>query len=113
MNTTVENEALERDNLLNAMMHEGIVEFTFEKLDGSKRVARGTLDLGIVPEHDLPSSDPVRVTNPYPKFYDMDNEGWRSYRPGSVVNIRGFVEYDEEKQVWVFLDRESGRYLSE
>jgi len=78
----------EREALLSNMLHQGIVEFTFLKLDGSKRVARGTLDLGIVPEHDLPSSGPSRATNPNPKFYDMDNEGWRSYRPGSVVGIR-------------------------
>lgn len=114
MNTTVKNDAIERDNLLKAMMHEGIVEFTFLKLDGSKRVARGTLDLSIIPEHDLrASSGPVHVTNPNPKFYDMYNEGWRSYRPGSVVNIRGFVKYDEENDVWVECDEEKDLHNAE
>lgn len=107
MNTTVENEALERDNLLNAMMHEGIVEFTFEKLDGSKRVARGTLRMSMIPSHDHPVST---SHNPYPKFYDMDAEGWRSYYPGKVKDIKGFVEYDEEKDVWVEYDEEKDSY---
>ena len=74
-------------------LHTGIYRFSYFKLDGSIREARGTLDLSRIPaEHHpkpLSGAPDVRPEN-YETFvyYDLDAPGWRSFR---LDNFIGFV----------------------
>ena len=71
----------------------GVYRFSYFKIDGDIREARGTLDLSRIPaEHQpkpLSGAPDVRPEN-YETFvyYDLDAEGWRSFR---LDNFIGFV----------------------
>ena len=77
----------------------GVWRFSFFKLDGSIREARGTLSPLLIPADKLPGASPQRngesglrqegQTFPY---FDLDKQGWRSFR---LDNFIGFVT--EEK----------------
>lgn len=74
-------------------LHNGVYRFSYFKLDGSIREARGTLDLSRIPakNHPIPLTDSpdVRREN-YETFvyYDLDAKCWRSFR---LENFIGFV----------------------
>ena len=71
----------------------GVYRFSYFKIDGSIREARGTLDFSRIPaEHQpkpLSGAPEVRQEN-YEAFryYDLDAAGWRSFR---LDNFIGFV----------------------
>lgn len=77
----------------------GVWRFSFFKLDGSIREARGTLSPLLIPADKLPGASPQRngesglrqegQTFPY---FDLDKQEWRSFR---LDNFIGFVT--EEK----------------
>lgn len=57
------------------------VKFKFIKKNGEEREANGTLNFNAIPETACPSGtqkyeDPIDVV----KYYDLDKEGWRSFR---------------------------------
>lgn len=64
------------------------VEVTFTKVDGSERVMRATLM-----ESKLPKIDYVEKSSTKPKntsvisVWDLDNEGWRSFRVANVIKV--------------------------
>ena len=77
-------------------LRNGECVFEFYKADGTLRVARGTTDCAIIPSIDHPTayprakkSDPVTAT----AFYDLDIQGWRSFRNDSIVYI---AEIDDD-----------------
>ena len=76
-----------------AQLRTGVYRFSYFKEDGSIREARGTLDFSRIPaEHQpkpLSGAPDVRPEN-YETFryYDLDAEGWRSFR---LDNFIGFV----------------------
>ena len=68
-------------DVLNDMLHKGIVEFEFIKKDGSVRSAKGTLD----PAH-LPPAKPVdgeavprKKNDSVFVYYDMEKNSFRSF----------------------------------
>lgn len=70
----------------------GVYRFSFFKLDGSIREARGTLSPLLIPADKLPSSgaslDKEKSASSFP-YYDLDRCAWRSFR---LDNFIGFVE---------------------
>ena len=74
-------------------LHKGVYRFSYFKIDGHIREGLGTLDLSRIPaeHHPKPLSDSpdVRPEN-YETFvyYDLDADGWRSFR---LDNFIGFV----------------------
>ena len=72
-------------------LHEGLVCFTYLKIDNSIRDARGTLCEHLIPHDDIPvPRNPSPVTPSYIiKYYDIDRKGWREF------DIRRFVGYVE------------------
>lgn len=59
------------------------VEFT--KKNGDKRVMNCTTNLDLIPESEHPSEDRANYINEeVVRAYDVDAEGWRSFRVDSV-----------------------------
>jgi hypothetical protein len=71
----------------------GIVTFRFRKLDGSVRVAIGTLQRDIlatkpIRKSDGSSSPMVQV------FWDLEKNAWRSFQKGTEIDIINFIPTD-------------------
>ncbi len=71
----------------------GVYRFSYFKIDGSIREARGTLDLSRIPAEHQPkplSGAPDVRPESYETFryYDLDAQGWRSFR---LDNFIGFI----------------------
>ena len=71
-------------------LHEGLVIFTYLKLDNSIRDARGTLNPLLIPEVDKPKgTQQSAISYQVIKYYDIDRKAWREF------DIRRFVGYVE------------------
>lgn len=70
----------------------GVWRFSFFKLDGSIREARGTLSPLLIPTDKLPSSgaslNKEKSASSFP-YFDLDKQEWRSFR---LDNFIGFIE---------------------
>ena len=69
----------------------GVYRFSYFKIDGDIREARGTLCIDLIPEENKPKSgidpDAVETASTF-RYYDLDAEGWRSFH---LENFIGFV----------------------
>ena len=73
-------------DLLNKYLHECVVTVTFTKANGDERVMRATLKSDL-----LPVTQQVNTTKSNPntaRVYDIDVEGWRSFRYDSIREIK-------------------------
>lgn len=86
--------SVEKD-ILKTLLHEHVVNITFNKKDGTKRVLKGTLKLDSIPQSDAPKNDnPWRVkSDDVQAVYDLENEGWRSFRWDSLVDYEVDMTY--------------------
>lgn len=78
---------------LRELLQKGIVSVTFTKKDGSERVMLCTL----FPDF-LPATDGNGSYNGITVVYDLENEGWRSFRDDSVTDyevVKTIKESDE------------------
>lgn len=71
-------------------LQEGIVEVKFVKVNGEERTMLATLDEGLIPIDQLPSSEAVvesRMPNPDVRtVYDVEKDAWRSFRWDSLIS---------------------------
>ena len=70
---------------LKKKLHDGVVEFSYRKKDGSIRTARGTLNGGYIPEEHLPKGDGYVSPDNVQRYYDLNSEGWRSFLIENLV----------------------------
>ena len=77
----MERQLLERLNV------EANVTFAFGKSDFSRRVAHGTRNLRYVPAHQWPKQKEA-PSDSVITYYDLDKKEWRSFRIGSLLEIR-------------------------
>ena len=65
--------------------------FSYFKIDGSIREARGTLNPALIPAAHMPKASNDQRSTPIDTFayYDLDAAGWRSFRLDLFI---GFVE---------------------
>ena len=78
-----ENERLTLTNLLKCSN----MSVTFTKKDGTERVLNCTLQPQYLPESI--EKEGIRVSNPeVQSVWDLDNNGWRSFRFDSVKEFR-------------------------
>lgn len=70
---------------LAAALNKGEVNFKFIKKDGSTRIAKGTRNLGSIPESQHPKGG-VASSLVLP-FFDLDAQGWRSLSIDSKFEI--------------------------
>ena len=73
---------------LKETLSNGIVTVTFEKLDGTIREMRCTLQADMLPPMLLQEGAKPRVENPNVlSVWDIDSHGWRSFRIDSIKSI--------------------------
>lgn len=75
----------------NILKENQVVTVFFTKLDGTPRVLTGTLSPDIIPLEDMPTGKRPKIqSEAFPDaiaVFDIENEGWRSFRVSSVTNI--------------------------
>ena len=93
MNATVENLQEQLDNVNEQIrekyietLREGVCRVIFTKQNGEERNMLCTLDMSGIPEKDVPKTDgnKTAVNTESVRVYDLEVEGWRSFRVDSV-----------------------------
>ena len=74
-------------NNLKSEMRKGVVEFSYTKKDGSIRIAKGTLNFEIMGEENTPKSGVEYDTETTTRYFDVDSEGWRSFKNDNFLEI--------------------------
>lgn len=73
---------------LEQLLNDGEVSFTYEKVDGTKRDARGSCNVYILEAHDaIPYGTGVEKTGVI-TYFDLDKNAWRSFRKDSLISIK-------------------------
>jgi hypothetical protein len=78
-----------RDGLIDMLRH-NIVNVTFTKVNGDERVMRCTLNANYVPNAPSQNGELVvegKATSNNIAAWDLEANGWRSFRVASVKNI--------------------------
>ena len=73
---------------LNKALLEGEVIFSFEKKDGSERIARGTKKREMVPDSSVPIGKEYHKSDEVIRYYDLDKQDWRSFRKDKFIDIK-------------------------
>jgi hypothetical protein len=82
---------------LRTLLHEREVGITFIKKDGSERLMWCTLSESKIPSEFAPKgSEKVKSDEVLPVF-DVENDGWRSFRWDSITNIEFSLVGDENE----------------
>lgn len=88
---------MEKD--LKTLLNEGLVTFTFKKLNGETRSATGTRILNSAVALGLTEDDkPKGIRKEVPgviAFWDIDKGAWRSVRESSIISIDRVVTEEE------------------
>ena len=71
---------------LKAQMLRGIVKFFYTKVDGSTRMAWGTLKADLLPQQ-AEESKQRKVNNTLFTYYDTDKQAFRSFKIANFLNI--------------------------
>jgi len=72
------------------LKNNNLVLINFTKVDGTARALRGTLDASIIPGDLMPKGEKklnLNLSEDTVRVYDVENEGWRSFRVDSVTSI--------------------------
>jgi hypothetical protein len=72
---------------LKTLLRERIVEITFVKADGSDRVMKATLLEEKIPSEKLPKGNTKSQNDEVLPVFDVENDGWRSFRWDSIKQI--------------------------
>ena len=68
-------------------LRESTLSITFTKKDGTERRMNSTLNTSIIPEEFSPKGVQKNKTDEVLSVFDIDNNGWRSFRWDSVKHI--------------------------
>ena len=77
---------IEKDWLIGLLRSE-IVELTFTKKDGSERIMKCTLAEQKIPAENAPKGVERAKSDKAVAVFDLENNGWRSFRWDSLTNI--------------------------
>lgn len=78
-------------NALRSLLAQNIVFFTYRKVNGEIRHAKGTRNLDVARNHTgeyIPN--PKGAEQPH-SYYDVEKMGWRSYKPENLISIDGVL----------------------
>jgi len=72
---------------LQQKLREGIVEFAYTKKDGSTRNAKGTLNTELIDKFGATpkGTGTAKQNDEVLAYYDINAEGWRSFRKESLL----------------------------
>lgn len=72
---------------LNELLKSNVVEITFTKVNGEKRVLKGTLQEKYLPTLKV-VNDPKPANPDVTVVWDVENDGFRSFRNDSVISYK-------------------------
>lgn len=74
---------------LEARLKTEVLQVTFTKVNGDKRVMRCTRDFAQVPSEMLPKQDalPTPHVDSMVRVFDLDKREWRGFRKDSVISF--------------------------
>jgi hypothetical protein len=72
---------------LRTLLHEREVGITFIKKDGSERLMWCTLSESKIPSEFAPKGSEKTKSDEVLPVFDVENDGWRSFRWDSITNI--------------------------
>ena len=72
---------------LRTLLHEGVVGITFIKKDGSERLMQCTLAESKIPSEFAPKGSEKTKSDEVLPVFDVENDGWRSFRWDSIKKI--------------------------
>ena len=78
--------------VLRGKLQNGEVNFVFKKKDGTRRPARGTLQLSLVPEQDKQFATPQEdkpQRDDQVTYYDLEKMAWRCCKSENILSIEG------------------------
>jgi hypothetical protein len=65
-----------------------VISVTFTKTDGTERVMKCTTNMEFIPKENHPSNTKnINYSDEVCRVYDVENEGWRSFRWDSVLTV--------------------------
>ena len=76
----------EKDWLIGLLRSE-IVQLTFTKKDGTERIMKCTLAEQKIPAENVPKGTERAKSDETVAVFDLENNGWRSFRWDSLTNI--------------------------
>lgn len=74
---------MEKSSLIEALWS-GDVSVTFTKKDGTERIMKCTLQESKIPSEFTPKGTERKVNDQIIAVFDLENQGWRSFRLDSV-----------------------------
>lgn len=85
-NYMFEDNEESRDFVIN-MLRIGVINVTFTKVDGSKRIMKCTLLQDKIPEDKIPKGSDKKQNDEVIRVFDVESDGWRSFRWDSVIEV--------------------------
>jgi hypothetical protein len=76
---------------LQTQLQTEVLEVTFTKVNGDKRVMNCTLMEGILPSNTTENNTDKKVNEDILSVWDVDANGWRSFRMNTVTQVRQIV----------------------
>lgn len=84
---TFEFKTKKEKEWLISLLRSEIVELTFIKKDGTERIMKCTLAEEKIPSENAPKGVERKKSDEAVAVFDLENEGWRSFRWDSLTNI--------------------------
>lgn len=83
-------------NIIQEMLCNGVVEFTYTKKNGEERKATGTkcFDTRIVGDNFIEPKGTGTEKTGVISYWDIEKEGWRSFGIESLVSVESFTHKD-------------------
>ena len=78
---------------LQTQLRDEILEVTFTKVNGDKRVMNCTLMEKILPSNSDEPTEDKKVNEAILSVWDVDANGWRSFRMNTVTRVRQIMAH--------------------
>jgi hypothetical protein len=87
-----DDEAANFRNMISGVLRNTVGVVTFNKIDGEERVMTCTLNPSVIPsapvvESALPKKEPKKRSDSVLAVYDVNAQGWRSFKIKSVKKV--------------------------
>lgn len=88
---------MDRNEMINNLQ-EGVCEVIFTKKNGETRTMLATLEADALPESTSETTRTTTVNEDVVKCYDVEADGWRSFRVDSVISFEPCCNTNELSQ---------------